>query len=106
MTKLWPVGALAAILIVADATVAHAQQPPEPKPFPERHPNPVQAIRMINFAGGFNLPIWMTQRQGFFAAEKIDVKIDFTPGSTYQLTHLTTASCRSRRKRRSPRSSR
>lgn len=63
MTKLWPVGALAAILIVADATVAHAQQPPEPKPFPERHPNPVQAIRMINFAGGFNLPIWMTQRQ-------------------------------------------
>ena len=43
---------------------------------------------MINFAGGFNLPIWMTQRQGLFAAEKIDIKIDFTPGSTYQLTHL------------------
>lgn len=43
---------------------------------------------MINFAGGFNLPIWMTQRQGFFAGEKIDVRIDFTPGSTYQLTHM------------------
>lgn len=88
MTKLRRVGAIVAILIVADATVAHAQQLPEPKPFPERHPNPAQAIRMINFAGGFNLPIWMTQRQGFFVAEKIDVKIDFTPGSTYQLTHL------------------
>jgi len=88
VTKLRRVAALAAILIVADATVAQAQQPSEPKPFPEKHPNPAQAIRMINFAGGFNLPIWMTQRQGFFAAEKIDVKIDFTPGSTYQLTHL------------------
>ena len=87
MTKLRRVGAIVAILIV-NATVAHAQQAPEQKPFPERHPNPAQAIRMLNFAGGFNLPIWMTQRQGFFAAEKIDVKIDFTPGSTYQLTHL------------------
>ena len=87
MTKLRQVGAIVAILIV-NATVALAQQAPEPKPFPERHPNPAQVIRMINFAGGFNLPIWMTQRQGLFAAEKIDVKIDFTPGSTYQLTHL------------------
>ena len=77
-----------ATLIAATAMAAHAQPASEPKPFPERHPNPAQAIRLINFAGGFNLPIWMTQRQGLFAAEKIDVKIDFTPGSTYQLTHL------------------
>jgi len=55
---------------------------------PELAKNPPHVIRMINFAGGFNLPIWMTQRQGFFAAERIDVKIDFTPGSTYQLTHM------------------
>src|SRR5262249_42021311 len=45
-------------------------------------------IRMINFAGGFNLPIWVAEREGLFAAEKISVKIDFPPGSTYQLTHL------------------
>src|SRR5262245_27890981 len=82
------VAALAAALTSTVATIAHAQQAAEPKPFPERHPNPAQTIRMINFAGGFNLPIWMTQRQGFFAAEKIDVKMDFTPGSTYQLTHM------------------
>jgi ABC-type nitrate/sulfonate/bicarbonate transport system substrate-binding protein len=56
--------------------------------FPEQHPDPPQVLRLINFAGGFNLPLWMTQRQGLFAAEKIDVKIDFTPGSTYQLTHM------------------
>jgi ABC-type nitrate/sulfonate/bicarbonate transport system substrate-binding protein len=86
--KLWNAAAVAAILIAAAGPVAHAQQAPEPKPFPEKHPNPARVIRMINFAGGFNLPIWMTQRQGFFASERIDVKIDFTPGSTYQLTHL------------------
>jgi ABC-type nitrate/sulfonate/bicarbonate transport system substrate-binding protein len=88
VTKLVNVAALAAILIAAAATVTRAQHVAEPKLFPEKHPNPPQVIRMINFAGGFNLPIWMTQRQGFFAGEKIEVKIDFTPGSTYQLTHL------------------
>src|SRR5262245_21665286 len=82
------VAALAAALTSAAVTIAHAQQASEPKAFPEKHPDPPRLIRMINFAGGFNLPIWMTQRQGFFAAEKIDVKIDFTPGSTYQLTNL------------------
>ena len=87
MRKLRHAALLAAILVITTA-VARAQPAPEAKPFPEPHPNPAQVIRMINFAGGFNLPIWMTQRQGLFAAEKIDVKIDFTPGSTYQLTHL------------------
>jgi ABC-type nitrate/sulfonate/bicarbonate transport system substrate-binding protein len=88
VSKLRRAAALAAILITAATTVAHAQQASDPKPFPEKHPDPPQVIRMINFAGGFNLPIWMTLRQGFFAGEKIDVKIDFTPGSTYQLTHM------------------
>ena len=88
MTNLCRVAALTVALTSAVATIAHAQQAAEPKPFPEKHPNPAQTIRMINFAGGFNLPIWMTQRQGFLVGEKIDVKIDFTPGSTYQLTHL------------------
>ena len=87
MRKIWHSAASAAILI-ATATPLVAQPASEPKQFPERHPNPAQVIRMLNFAGGFNLPIWMTQRQGLFAAEKIDIKIDFTPGSTYQLTHL------------------
>jgi ABC-type nitrate/sulfonate/bicarbonate transport system substrate-binding protein len=87
LPKIWCLAAATAILIAITSPVL-AQATSEPKQFPEKHPNPVQTIRMINFAGGFNLPIWMTQRQGLFAAEKIDVKIDFTPGSTYQLTHL------------------
>jgi ABC-type nitrate/sulfonate/bicarbonate transport system substrate-binding protein len=58
------------------------------RPFPEPHPNPTSTLRVIGFAGGFNLPIWVAQRQGFFTAEKLDVKLDFTPGSTWQITHL------------------
>jgi ABC-type nitrate/sulfonate/bicarbonate transport system substrate-binding protein len=88
LKKIWHWAASAAILIATTTTPLVAQPASEPKQFPEKHPNPTQSIRMINFAGGFNLPIWMTQRQGLFAAEKIDIKIDFTPGSTYQLTHL------------------
>ena len=88
LKKLRHAAAAAALLLVTAAVPGRAQQASEQKPFPEPHPNPPQVIRMLNFAGGFNLPIWMTQRQGFFAAEKIDIKIDFTPGSTYQLTNL------------------
>src|SRR5215813_5037088 len=87
MKKYWPLAALV-FGIVFITIPTQAQQASEPKAFPEKHPNPAQVVRLINFAGGFNLPIWMTQRQGLFAAEKLDVKIDFTPGSTYQLTHL------------------
>jgi ABC-type nitrate/sulfonate/bicarbonate transport system substrate-binding protein len=88
LRRLWYEASSAAILVATVTTLAIAQPAAEPKHFPEKHPNPAQSIRMINFAGGFNLPIWMTQRQGLFASEKIDIKIDFTPGSTYQLTHL------------------
>lgn len=86
MRMLKGIAACAAFLL--STGLATAQPAAENRVFPEKHPKPPQVIRMINFAGGFNLPIWMTQRQGFFAAENIDVKIDFTPGSTYQLTHL------------------
>ena len=91
MRKLWSLVALTALLLATPAAVLDAQQAAEPRPFPEKHPNPPQVIRMINFAGGFNLPIWMTQRLGFLTGESIEVKIDFTPGSTYQLTHLIAA---------------
>jgi ABC-type nitrate/sulfonate/bicarbonate transport system substrate-binding protein len=86
--KLTAVIALVGLLSATATFNVHAQQGLEAKSFPEKHPDPPQVIRMLNFAGGFNLPLWITQRQGYFAGEKIDVKIDFTPGSTYQLTHL------------------
>lgn len=86
MSVLNRIAAGAALVLVA--AVAGAQPAADTKVFPEKHPAPPQVIRMINFAGGFNLPLWVTQRLGFFAAEEIEVKIDFTPGSTYQLTHM------------------
>ena len=86
--KLKTVIALVGILTATATFKVNAQQGSEAKAFPEKHPDPPQVIRLLNFAGGFNLPLWITQRQGYFAGEKIDVKIDFTPGSTYQLTHL------------------
>jgi ABC-type nitrate/sulfonate/bicarbonate transport system substrate-binding protein len=56
--------------------------------FPEPHPSPPSVLRVIGFQGGFNLPIWIAQRQGFLAAEGLAVELSFTPGSTYQITQL------------------
>ncbi len=56
--------------------------------FPEAHPNPRRSLRVIGFGGGFNLPIWTAQREGFFAREGLDVRLDYTPGSRFQITQL------------------
>jgi len=42
VTNLCRVAAFAAALTSAAVTITHAQQAPEPKPFPEKHPNPAQ----------------------------------------------------------------
>ncbi len=38
-------------------------------------------LRVIAFDGGWNLPIWAAQRQGFFAAHGVAVVLSFTPTS-------------------------
>lgn len=38
-------------------------------------------MRIIAFDGGWNLPIWAGERQGFFAANGVRVALDFTPNS-------------------------
>jgi len=38
-------------------------------------------VRVISFGGGFNLPVWVGQSRGFFAANGIDVKLSYTPDS-------------------------
>jgi ABC-type nitrate/sulfonate/bicarbonate transport system substrate-binding protein len=45
-------------------------------------------IELIVFPGGFNWPIWVAQEKGYFAAEKVAVKITPTPNSVFQLTNL------------------
>lgn len=76
--------ALAATLALAMAPALAQNQ----KPFPEPHPKPVRALKVIGFAGGFNLPIWAAERQGFFAEEGLGVNLSFTPSSTYQMSNL------------------
>ena len=38
-------------------------------------------VRVIAFAGGWNLPLWVAQREGFFAQEGLAVELAFTPNS-------------------------
>src|ERR1700732_1339124 len=49
----------------------------------------LRKLRVIVFPGGGNgWPIWVAQRQGFFAREGLEVEVTPTPGSVYQMTHL------------------
>jgi ABC-type nitrate/sulfonate/bicarbonate transport system substrate-binding protein len=67
--------ALAACL---SATCVEAQAPP-PMPTP---------LRVIAFDGGWNLPVWAAQRQGFFEAQGVSVQLTYTPTSVYLITKL------------------
>ena len=52
---------------------------------------PTPALRMINlitFGGGVNLPIYVAQRQGFFAKHGVDINLRYTPNSVYLMTGL------------------
>jgi len=45
-------------------------------------------LRVIAFDGGWNLPVWAAQRQGFFDASGVAVTIAWTPSSAYLITAL------------------
>lgn len=45
-------------------------------------------LRVISFEGGWNLPIWAAQRQGFFESQGISVQLSYTPTSVYLVTKL------------------
>ena len=45
-------------------------------------------LRVIAFDGGWNLPVWAAQRQGFFDASGVTVTIAWTPSSAYLITAL------------------
>ena len=57
------------------AVSAHAQAPaPSPPPTP---------LRVLAFDGGWNLPIWAAQRQGYFEANGVAVQLSYTPSSAF-----------------------
>src|SRR5207248_2315742 len=52
---------------------------------------PAPALRTINvitFGGGVNLPIYVAQRQGFFAKHGVELNLRYTPNSVYLMTGL------------------
>lgn len=75
-----PGGILAFAVLFAVCAVQdlHAQ-------VPAAHPVPV---RVISFDGGWNLPVWAAQRQGYFEANGVSVQLDFTPSSGYLVKSL------------------
>jgi ABC-type nitrate/sulfonate/bicarbonate transport system substrate-binding protein len=60
------------VLWCAMAAVVHAQTP----------------LRVITFDGGWNLPVWAAQRQGFFDEQKLTVQLTYTPNSGFLVSSL------------------
>ena len=71
------VGALLVVFCVI-AGSANAQAPARP----------LAPVRVISFDGGWNLPVWAAQRQGFFEANGIAVQTSYTPSSGFLIASL------------------
>ena len=48
----------------------------------------IRELSVIVFPGGFNLPIWAAQRQGYFEQNGVRVALTDTPSSTFQIQGL------------------
>jgi ABC-type nitrate/sulfonate/bicarbonate transport system substrate-binding protein len=68
-----------ATLLFAAVTLAEACFAQAPAP---------RTLRVISFDGGWNLPVWAAQRQGFFEANGVAVQISYTPSSAFLVTAL------------------
>lgn len=68
---------IAAFLLACALAAGAAAQAPAPVP-----------LRVITFDGGWNLPLWAAQRQGFFAANGVVVQTTYTPSSAVLVASL------------------
>lgn len=64
------------VLTCAFAVGAGAQAPPP------------ATLRVITFDGGWNLPLWAAQRQGFFETNGLAVQTSYTPSSAFLVSSL------------------
>jgi ABC-type nitrate/sulfonate/bicarbonate transport system substrate-binding protein len=48
----------------------------------------LRVVNVITFQGGFNLPMYVAERQRFFTRHGIDVKLHYTPNSVFLMTGL------------------
>ena len=51
-------------------------------------PRPPTTLSVVSFDGGWNLPVWAAQRQGFFEANGVVVQLSYTPNSALLLTGM------------------
>ncbi|NDP42171.1 MAG: ABC transporter substrate-binding protein [Aromatoleum sp.] len=58
------------------AAALHAQAPP------------LAPLRVITFDGGWNLPVWAAQRQGYFETQGVAVQMTYTPSSGFLVAGL------------------
>jgi ABC-type nitrate/sulfonate/bicarbonate transport system substrate-binding protein len=72
MKTLAAIALLALAATMPDASRAQPAAPPSPAP---------TELKVIAFAGGWNLPIWVAQRQGFFEQQGLAVQVSYTPNS-------------------------
>lgn len=66
------------ILVLLASPLAAAQAPTKP----------LATVNAITFPGGFTLPAWVAERQGFFAKHGVAVKLSFTPSSAFLMSNL------------------
>jgi ABC-type nitrate/sulfonate/bicarbonate transport system substrate-binding protein len=69
--------ALVVALVASFVAVAGHAQAPTPAP-----------LRVISFDGGWNLPVWAAQRQGFFETNGVSVQLTYTPNSAFLITSV------------------
>ena len=74
MASRWIAAMLLAAMTLAEACLAQAPPP--------------RALRVVSFDGGWNLPVWAAQRQGFFEANGVAVQLAYTPSSAFLVTAL------------------
>ncbi len=83
----WPGLAVAAAPpTTATGTAAAPAAPVAPPPAPM--PHPLHKLSVIAFAGGTELPLWVAERQGYFAKRGLDVRITDAPSLSYQMSNL------------------
>src|SRR5258706_11967733 len=49
----------------------------------------LHTLNIVGFEGAFNLPVWVAQQEGFFAAHGLKVDLDFPSSSVEVIRHLT-----------------
>jgi len=69
----------AVLFLVGLGTAAQTQPAPAPA---------LRTVNVITFGGGVNLPIFVAQRQGFFAKHGVEINLRYTPSSVYLMTGL------------------